>query len=201
MKKHLAALGLMLLSLSTFAQDIKLPNPKTTGGKPFKDALMARQSSRSFLDKDLDQQTLSDLLWSAYGFNRADKRVAPSAKNSQEITLYVVLKSGVYIYDAKENKLIEKLKGDHRKIAGAQPYVQNAPLNLIYVSDLGLMPNKEIAFIDAGFPVQNVYLFCASEGNLGTVVRGLHNSEEIKKTLNLGEKQEVIIGQTIGYSK
>jgi len=184
-----------------FAQDIALPEPQKTGGKPLLDALSERSSTREFSEKELDTQTLSNLLWAAYGFNRSDKRVVPSSQNRQEIDLYVVLKSGVYFYDAKDNKLIEKVKGDHRKSAGKQDFVHTAPLNVILVANLDKASNRDAGYIDSGFIVQDIYLYCASEGNLGSVVRGYIDKDEIKKLLNLTEQQEVTIAQTVGYKK
>ncbi len=190
-----AILSCFCLNLS--AQDIQLPAPQKTGGKPLMEAINLRQSNRNFSDKELDIQTLSNLMWVAYGFNRPDKRVVPSANNKQEFEVYITLKTGVYLYDAKGNKLILKLKGDHRKIAGTQDFVGVAPLNFIYVANLENAPIN-YARTDCGFIAQNVYLYCASAG-LGTVVRGYFDQDTIKKALDLGDKREVILCQTVGY--
>ena len=182
------------LALDLSAQDIQLPAPQKTGGKPLMEAISLRQSNRYFSDKDLDLQTISNLAWVAYGFNREGMRVVPSANNKQGFEIYLTLQSGVYQYDAKANKLILKVSGDHRKIAGKQDFVSIAPLNFIYVM------NKEISnvAVDCGFIAQNVYLYCASEG-LAVVVRGFFDQDEIKKTLNLDDKKEVVLCQTVGY--
>ena len=197
MKRIIFLFSVTVLSFSLFAQDIKLPAPKKTGGKPLMEALNLRQSTREFSSKALNNQTLSNLLWAAYGFNRADKRVAPSANNKQEFEVYVALEKGIYLYDAKANFLILKVKGDFRKNTGKQDYVAKAPVNLMFVADLEKM-GKDMACADCGFISQNVYLFCASE-NLGTVVRGYFDKDELHKLLKLAEKQEVILTQTVGY--
>ena len=186
-------------TLSCAAQDIVLPTPVKTGGKPLMDALNDRQSSRDFSDKELDQQILSDLLWAAYGFNREDKRTAPSANNKQEFTIYVLLKSGIYVYDAKGNTLVLKTEGDFRAKSGNQEFVATAPLNLVFVADLEKV-DRGTASADCGFISQNVYLYCAST-NLATVVRGWFDQAELKEALQLGEKEEVILTQTVGYKK
>jgi nitroreductase len=183
--------------LSCTAQDISLPSPGKTGGKPLMEALNDRQTTREYSDRELDEQTLSDLLWAAYGFNREDKRTAPSANNKQEFILYVVLKSGVYVYDAKANVLIQKVKGDFRSKVGKQEFVAIAPLNLVYVVDLK-KNSAEGAIINCGFISQNVYLYCASAG-LGTVVRGWFDKEDVRSALQLGEDEEPILTQTVGY--
>ena len=189
---------IFLLPLS--AQDIKLNKPNLNGGKPLMHVLNQRKSSRDFIDKDIPINTLSDLLWAANGFNREDKRTAPTANNRQEIELYVTLKSGVYFYDAK-NHLLKLIKsGDYRKAVGTQDFVAIASLNLIFVADMKKASSKEYAYTDCGFISQNVYLFAASEG-LGTVVRGSFNKDSLAKLLSLPSHQEVLLTQTVGYTK
>ena len=185
---------------SCAAQDLVLPPPVTTGGKPLMEAFNDRQTTREFSDKELDLQTLSDLLWSAYGFNRDDKRVVPSANNKQEFTVYVVMKSGVYVYDAKANLLVFKKSGDFRAITGKQDFVSVAPVNLVFVADLNVITSRETANADCGFISQNVYLYCAS-ADLGTVVRGWFDADELRKGLELPDNQEPILTQTVGYKK
>ncbi|MDD2279776.1 MAG: SagB/ThcOx family dehydrogenase, partial [Bacteroidales bacterium] len=51
---------------------IKLPQPQTSGGMPLMEALMKRGTSREFSSKELDLQTLSNLLWAANGINRPE---------------------------------------------------------------------------------------------------------------------------------
>ncbi|MCX5883688.1 MAG: nitroreductase family protein [Deltaproteobacteria bacterium] len=86
---------------------IQLLSPQIDGGKPLMQALQKRSTSRDFSPDSLPPQVLSNLLWAAYGFNRADigKRTVPSASNCQEIDLYVSMASGLYLYDAKTNRL------------------------------------------------------------------------------------------------
>ena len=200
--KNSIIIGVLIImgSLSCFAQDIQLPSPNRTGGKPLMDALNERQSNRDFSDQELSLQTLSDLLWSAYGFNREDKRTVPSSQNRQELDLYVFLKSGVYFYDAKNQQLIQKIQGDNQAKTGGQPFVAVAPLNFIFVANLDKASNRDAALTDCGFIAQNVYLFCASEG-LISVVRGSVDKEVVHNLLELNEKQEVLLAQTVGYKR
>ena len=186
-------------SLLSIAQDIKLPSPQKQGGEPLLQVLSKRASTRDFdTQKNIDSQTLSNLLWAAWGYNREDKRTAPSAMNRQEISLYIVTAQGVYLYDAKQNKLAEIAKGDFRENAGMQPFVHTAPLNIIFTADLEKAPGNDMMFVDCGFISQNIYLYCASVG-LGTVVRGSFNGDELAKILKLNDKQKVVLTQTVGY--
>src|SRR5208282_1800946 len=118
---------------------IQLPQPQITAGMPLMQALAHRQTTRAFLDKPLPMQTLSDLLWAAFGVNRPRAvkqglgRTAPSAMNSQDIEIYVVLADGVYVYEAEPNRLRPVVSGDMRAKIGAPPAGQ-AFVNLVYVA-------------------------------------------------------------------
>jgi SagB-type dehydrogenase family enzyme len=201
--KKLSFLILMTVMMNVFlsAQDIQLPAPDKTGGKPLMQALSERKTTREFRqNKDLSLTTLSNLLWAANGFNRPDKRTAPTANNRQELELYIAVRDGLYFYDAKNHKLKLVKKGDYRKNTGMQDFVGDASLNVIFVSDLSKATSRHFALIDCGFVSQNIYLFCASEG-LNTVVRGSFDKDELGKLLNLPSNQEVLLTQSVGYPK
>lgn len=200
MKRGLLVIALFCILGYVSAQDIELVSPVKTGGKPLMEALSERQSQRNFEKKELSSQTLSDLLWAAYGFNRDDKRTVPSSQNRQEIDVYVMFSTGIYFYDAKANKLILKEKGDFRKALGQPNISENASLSFIYVANIDKASNREAGFIDSGFIAQNVYLYCASAG-LGTVVRGSFTRPNLHNVLKLTDKQEITIVQPVGYVK
>lgn len=199
MKKGLLVIALLCLVGYVSAQDIQLVPPTKTGGKPLMDALNDRQSNRNFEKKDLPAQTLSDLLWAAYGFNREDKRTVPSSQNKQEIDVYVILSTGIYLYNAKENRLILKEKGDFRAALGQPAISNNAALSLIYVINLD-KNSRDAGLIDAGFSIQNVYLYCSSAG-LGAVARGSFTRPDLHNVMKLTDIQEIALVQAVGYIK
>ena len=58
---------------------IELPPPRAEGGMPLMNALKLRHSTREYSDRPLPVQTLSDLLWAAFGINRpSGDRTAPT---------------------------------------------------------------------------------------------------------------------------
>jgi nitroreductase len=128
-------------------QPIALPQPQKTGGKPLMEVLNARKSTRSFSNQKLSQQTLSNLLWAAFGQNREmiksesvassgrPGRTAPSGMNLQEIDIYVALAEGVYIYEASSNRLLPVLDKDIRATVNRLPVAAEASVGLIYVED------------------------------------------------------------------
>jgi nitroreductase len=99
---------------------IKLVEPTKKGGLSVMEALSKRASVRSWADKNLSSQDLSDLLWAANGINRPESkmRTAPSAGNAQEVDIYVFMKDGVFIYDAANQSLNPVASGDHRSEIG-----------------------------------------------------------------------------------
>jgi SagB-type dehydrogenase family enzyme len=186
---------------------IPLPPPQTSGGRPLMQVLKDRHSSREFSTQKLSPQVLSNLLWAAFGVNRPDgKRTAPSAMNWQEIDIYVATQEGLYLYDAKGNALKPVLAQDVRGATGQQPFVKEAPLNLVYVADLakaGRASSEDQTLYtaaDTGFVAQNVYLFCASEG-LAVVVRGSVDRTALASLIKLRPDQKIILAQTVGYPK
>jgi hypothetical protein len=124
------------------AQDLKpiqLPRPQIAAGMPLMQALSLRRTTRAFRDQPLPMQTLSNLLWAAFGVNRLRDvkpglgRTAPSAMNSQDIEIDVVLPGGVYVYEAEANRLRPVVAGDLRAKMGAPPAGQ-AAVTLVYVA-------------------------------------------------------------------
>ena len=109
--------GLTAFTSTSCAQDTVLPAPQksTTDGSLLK-ALQDRKSVRKFSDKALSDQQLADLLWAATGVNRPDGRLtAPTARNKQDITVYVGKADGTFRYDAKANKLVKIGSSDLRR--------------------------------------------------------------------------------------
>lgn len=193
---------------------IKLPAPDMKGGKPLMQCLSDRKTDRSFSTKKLPVQVLSNLLWAAAGINRPDsgKRTMPSAKNWQEMDVYVAMEEGLYRYDAKSHILEPALKSDLRKattnfLQPTRSVIAAAPLQLIYVADhdkmtIGTSDENRLLYsgADAAFISQNVYLYCASEG-LVTGVRALVDRAALAKDMKLRDSQKVVWVQAVGYPK
>jgi len=198
----LVALLVLLWAVpAVFAQQLKpiqLPKPQVTAGMPLMQALAQRQTSRAFLDKPLPLQTLSNLLWAAFGVNRPREvkaglgRTAPSAMNKQEVELEVVLAEGVYVYEAEKNVLRPLLAGDVRgKISPAA--AAHAAVTVVYVAGV----KDDFAQVDTGFIGQNVYLFAASEG-LNAWFYAFHGPDQ-SAALKLPAERKALYAQSVGY--
>jgi SagB-type dehydrogenase family enzyme len=199
----------ILSSSLLYAQElkpVKLPPPRTDGGRPLMQVLMDRSSSRSFTSDTIPVQVLSDMLWAAWGINRPEsgRRTAPSASNRQEIDIYVATANGLFVYDAVAHILNPILAEDIRALTGTQPFVKDAPVNLIYVADFSKMGSADdnqkysTSSANTGFISENVYLYCASEG-LATVVRGSVDKPTLEAAMKLRPEQKITLAQTVGY--
>lgn len=197
LKTLLISAIVMMSSCNISAKDIQLPEPNRTGGMPLMDAINNRHSSREFSDFTLTEQQLSDMLWTACGYNRPDKRTVATALNRQEMSAYVVTDKAVYKYEPKENKLIHINNGDLRDAFAAQDFAKNAPLNIALVADMEKQVKDIFAAMTVGAMSNNIYLWCASEG-LNTVTRASFDQEGMKKALKLSETEEVLLVQTVG---
>jgi nitroreductase len=194
------ALAVLFLALPAFGQQktIQLPKPQITGGMPLMEALAKRQTTREFADKPLPLQTLSNLLWAAFGINRPKTamgglgRTAPSAMNLQEIEIDVVLADGVYVYEVEKNQLRPTVSGDVRGKIGTGA-VDHAAVTLVYVANA----NHGAAEVDTGLIGQNVYLFAASEG-LNAWLYAFH-TPDVAAILKLQAGRKPFYGESVGY--
>jgi nitroreductase len=200
-------------------QPIALAKPQTDGGKSVLAALQARRTIREISAEKLSPQTLSNLLWAAWGVNREKGpfgqigRTAASASNSQEIDLYVVLPEGIYLYEAEPHRLAPVAEGDHRAKVGGRGRAggaAQAPVSLVFVADVARFAKaklqepglkdpeiqKSYYNVATGLIAGNVYLFAASQG----LAAWFHNCDKpaLAAVLKLGVDQRALYAQTVG---
>jgi nitroreductase len=200
---------------------IRLPKPRTAGGKSALAALNARATNREIDPEPLSRSLLSTVLWAAFGVNRLKGpfggrgRTAASASNSQEIDLYVALPKGIYLYEAAPHRLTPVAAGDLRELSISRGQrgtsAGRAPLNIIYVADIARY--KAAGFQEPGLKdpdVQKSYFnvavgLIAGNVHLAAAALGLaawfHNCDKaaLAAALNLRPDQRVLYGQTVGY--
>ena len=188
--KYLLLMFAVIFSMNAGAEDIQLPPPVKKGGMPLMEALANRKTTRTFAEKELPLQMISDLLWAANGISREDgRRTVPTALNRQELELGILLPQGTFLYDAQANKLILRSKEPNK-----------GPVLVAIIWNKQKQAKQEFAFVDAGFIGQNIYLFAASKG-LNSVFRGSFDRKAIPGKLKLQNDQEVIFVHAIGFPK
>jgi SagB-type dehydrogenase family enzyme len=212
MNKIIVYLSFAMALNTLYAQDAKtiiLNPPDFTRGLPVMTALSLRASATEFDTTSLSLQDISDILWAANGINRPEsgKRTAPSARNAQDIDVYAVMKTGVYLYNHNEHCLDFITGGDHRVlVAGRQENFAVAPLFCVMVSDFSRFSNGNdsskmiIAAYDAGIVSQNISIFCASVG-LDTRPRASMDQENLREILKLKDSQHLMLNNPVAYKK
>jgi len=202
------AISLINADVITAQEDIILPSPRIRG--QVMKSLKNRISIKGFSAKQLPDQVLSDMLWTAFGVTneRTGRRTAPSAFNAQEIDIYVLRADGAWLYDAHNQSLRLIQRKDVRNLVAGQDYAKSAPVHLVYVADYdrahaaypGSYEKEAVswAMMHTGFIAQNVTIFCAAQ-RLCAVVRSIGNSESLKEALSFRENQKILISQAVGY--
>ncbi|MBN1500588.1 MAG: nitroreductase family protein [Spirochaetes bacterium] len=191
---------------------ITLPPLRIEMEFPLMKALAARRTKRKWTQSEFTDQELSNLLWAACGITHPaskkskSRRTAPSACNSQEISVYIALPYGLYRYDEKDHLLIEIFTQDIRGYIRTRKMMKTAPAGLIYVSDHSKFSSfifkdderKRItSAVDTGFISQNVYLYAAA-AKMNTAVLGLVDRGKLHEIMGLKECEKIVYTQAIG---
>jgi nitroreductase len=176
----------------TVAQAQALPLPDRTGGLPLNEAINKRRSYRNFEDKDIEPEKIGQILWSAFGVNReaGKMRTIPTAHNRQNVLVFAVLKSGVWLYDALKHQLVKRLDGDFTKD------FSGAPLTLLYA-----VPDSDgaVGGIHVGLAAQDVGLTCASLG-LANVLKTT-GANTLADKLSLKDQYKILAIHNVAYPK
>jgi len=184
-------LGIGMSTAAVAGEIKKLPEPDKSS--ELMQLMDNRRSAREYASRDISEQTLSDLLWAAFGLNKHQTRTIPTARNEQNLKVFVVYKNSIWNYDAVANSLVKVSDEEISRYIAKQDFVKDAPLNLIYTGS-----DKEYSSFHAGAAAQNVYLYATSKG-LNTIVRGYIDKNELKDKLRLDRDEFVIMNQVIGY--
>ena len=107
---------------------------------------------------------------------------------------------GMYRYQPKGHALVRVSEGDRKsdlfKAAGQAP-IKNAPVALVITGLSEKTQNPAWMYLEAGHAAENVYLQAVSL-KLGTVAMAGFKEEEVRKALNLRDKERVIYIMPIG---
>lgn len=182
-------------------EPVKLPNPELTSEQSVEMLLQQRRSVRSYKKSSLNLTEVGQLLWSAQGVSDAQGlRTAPSAGALYPLKLFVVvgdvneLSPGIYQYNPEEHSLLKTANGDLRKL------VQKAALNQSSIGDAAIIfvftaiyqrttwkyGDRGVRYVhmEVGHAGQNLFLQ-AEALDLGTVVVGAFDDDEVRKVLSL----------------
>ncbi len=191
---------------------IQLPKPLNKGNVSFEEVIFRRRSQRSFKQKDLSLQQISQLLWAAQGIT-AEKgfyslRTAPSAGALYPMEIYLLAKNGLFRYLPNGHKLEslseQDLRGALAVSSWEQAAISQAPASIVICAVYSRLTSKygqrgiRYVHIEVGHIAQNIHLQAVALG-LGSVPIGAFNDEEVKKILSLPIDQEPLYIIPVGY--
>jgi SagB-type dehydrogenase family enzyme len=186
-----------------------LSAPDREGKKSLEKCIFQRQSKRTFSDKKIEKQKISQLLWAGQGKINAH-RAAPSAGAKYPLILYLVKKKDKLLkYNPNEHtlELTKTRKGLNREIAQAalsQMFIAKAPLIIIICADYQRTTSryddrgKRYVLIEVGHCAQNILLEATSL-NLVSVPIGAFLDSTLKDTLDLPDNFQPLYILPIGY--
>jgi len=179
-------------------------------------AIKQRKSRRKYLDKNLELDELSFLLWATHGVRKKLKNVTlrnvPSAGNRHAIETYLCilnvkgLQPGIYRYLPLEHEiLVESFVDDPDKFAErigiaamGQLFIGKAAAVFVWAAipyrmewRYGIAAHKVIA-IDAGHICQNLYIACEAIG-AGTCAIAAYNQKLMDSLIGVDGKEEFTI--------
>ncbi len=196
-------------------KDIKLSAPRYTSNYSIEEALFKRKSIRDYSDEAVILEDVSQLLWAVQGV--ANKyRTAPSAGATFPLEAYLIagnvknLNTGTYKYDALNHVLKFINSEDKRNELGdaalGQAIVKNGSAVIILtavfkrtIKRYGERGNRYV-YMEAGHAAQNLCLQ-ATALNLGTVVVGYFNDQEVKRIIETPEEERPLYLIPIGRIK
>ena len=188
-------------------KEIKLLKPKEKGIISIEETLHQRRSVRDYKKSSLNLEEVSQFLWAGTGKNLY-RRTAPSAGATYPLEIYLVvgevegLEPGVYHYSISKHHLERVIDGDVRKslsrAALEQGMIERAPISFIITADYnrttGHYGQRGIRYVhmEVGHVGQNISLQAVAL-NMGTVMIGAFNDQQVKEILRIEEEPLYII--------
>lgn len=208
---------LVFIGLQGYAQtkgeSIPLTEPRHFGDVSLEKAIYERKSVRSFKDRSLRFDQLSQLLWAASGETidgiTGPSRAAPSAGGLYPLEFFAVigkvngLKPGIYRYRWKDHSVRLEKKGDFRaelaRAALGQLFIRDAPMSIVVTAvyertawKYGDRGGIRYVHMDAGHAAQNIFLQAVALG-LGTITVGAFMDNKVKKLLDVMDEEPLLI--------
>jgi SagB-type dehydrogenase family enzyme len=199
---------------------IKLPKPKTIGSVSVEEAINSRRTRRTFEDKPLTLENLSQVLWAAQGITneRWKHRAAPSAGALFPMDVFIIVRkdgvkeldAGIYKYIPDGHYLQTEAEGDFnselRTVGYSQTFFAESPVCLILAAEPVRTTWKygergiHYIYIEAGHIAENIQLIGESLGfSVGLV--GAFKDDGVASLLKLKKGEIPVYIIPVGYRK
>jgi len=215
----LAAMSSPIMSNESIRGDksmdtIKLHEPDYDSKTSVEKALLERRSVRGYKEESLTLVEVSQLLWAAQGItNKRGFRTAPSAGALYPLEIYLVvgdvndLPEGIYQYKPHKHELLKIADGDKISelctAALGQGCIKQCAAAIVFSAVYERTTKKygergiRYVHMEIGHAAQNVHLQVVSL-NLGTVVVGAFHDNEVKRIMDMTDKEQPLCIMPIG---
>lgn len=190
--------------------ELKLPKPLIKGSKTLEECIYERESVRSYRDKEIEIEKISQILWAAQG-KKEFKRTVPSAGATYPLEIYITIKNkGYYHYQFENNSLNlitdENICQGLAEASWNQKFINEAYLNIIICADYKRTTKRygergiRYVYMEVGHCGQNIHLEAVAQG-LVSVPIGAFEDSKVKKVLELPKNLDPLYIIPIGYPK
>lgn len=190
--------------------ELKLPNPNLKGEKSLEECIYERESVRSYKDKEIEIEKISQILWAAQG-KKGHKRTVPSAGATFPLEIYITLKDKGFFHYNFEKHVLELITSEDlsKKLAQAswdQNFIAEAYLNVIICAIFERTTQRygqrgiRYVYMEVGHCAQNIHLEAVTLG-LSSVPIGAYEDNRVKDVLDLKKKIEPLYIIPVGYPK
>ncbi|MFC1500883.1 SagB/ThcOx family dehydrogenase [Elusimicrobiota bacterium] len=217
MNKKLITLFLNLCIIMVFQKafggeikNVSLPQPKLDSSYSLERAILKRRSVRNYINKELDNGQISQVLWSAQGITNKSMgfRSAPSAGAIYPIELLVLTNKGVFIYYPDNHSLGKISSADKRselsRAAYSQGFISDAGMTVVVCANYSHITKRygsrgiRYADMEAGHIAQNIHLQAVAL-ELSSVPVAAFSEEGVHELLNLSKDSTPIYIISVGY--
>ncbi len=191
---------------------IELPPPQTDSDISLESTIAARRSIRSYADRPLPLEKISQLCWSMQGITEEQRnlRASPSAGATYPLELYVATEDGVFRYIPDGHKLVKHMsddvRGNLRRAALGQEMLEQAPVVFIIAADIRRTAGrygeraKRYVLIEVGHAAQNLLLQAVAL-ELASVPIGAFDDNAIGEAIDLPAEQQAFYLLPVGYPR
>lgn len=190
---------------------LNLPKPALKGGVSIEETIKARRSIRSYSDKELTLEQLSQLLWAAQGITDArGLRAAPSAGALYPLEVYVIKSDGFFHYRPQGHRLkVVEAEDLRQRLASAcwgQDFVAQAPVDIVicavYERITSRYGDRGVRYtdIEVGHAAENIHLQAVAMG-LDSVPVGAFNDKAVSSLLGISKEERPVYIIPVGYRK
>lgn len=188
----------------------QLPKPALEGNKSLEECIYKRESVRSYSNKKVMIELISQILWAAQG-KKGQKRTVPSAGATYPLEIYVTIKDKGYFHYNLKKHILELLTEnniceDLGKESWNQQFIEEAYLNIIICAVYSRTTQRygergvRYVHIEVGHCAQNIHLEAVAL-ELASVPIGAFQDHRVKKVMNLPKNIEPLYIIPIGYPK